>query len=404
MGAPRAFGRWVRFNGVGAMGMAVQLGTLAALTYGAGIHYLIATAIAVEAAVLHNFLWHQRWTWRDRPSGAVETARRLARFHALNGAISIAGNLAVMAVLAGGVGVSPIAANALAIAVCSVVNFFASEVLVFRTAAAVVLMLVIAPDAPRTVAAADLVATLQPHTVAAWRAYEQQVDARYQKLAAGGTFFVHDELGKGSAWRQTARSGSVAMMELNAPGPGAKEPEVPDGRIHHWVGAVFVPGATVESVVARLQERAGREAGAYQDVLDSRLLERSGDRLRVFMKLRRDSVITVMYNTEHAVEYRRLGAARASSRSVATKIAELSDPGTPREREKPPSEDRGFLWRLNAYWRYEQTDGGVLIECESVSLSRSVPYLIRPFVNGMVEGIARESLERTLISLKRVLT
>jgi hypothetical protein len=89
---------------------------------------------------------------------------------------------------------------------------------------------------------------------------------------------------------------------------------------------------------------------------------------------------------------------------VATKIAELAEVGTPREREKPPGSDRGFLWRLNAYWRYETVPGGVLIECESVSLSRSVPLLVRPFVTGTVEGVARESLERTLAGLRAALT
>ncbi len=118
------------------------------------------------------------------------------------------------------------------------------------------------------------------------------------------------------------------------------------------------------------------------------------------MKLRRESVITVTYNTEHDVLYRRINDTRASSRSVATKIAELEGAGTPQEREKPVGNDHGFLWRLNAYWRYEQVKGGVLIECESVSLSRGVPVLLRPFVTGTVERIARESLQKTLVSLR----
>jgi hypothetical protein len=114
-------------------------------------------------------------------------------------------------------------------------------------------------------------------------------------------------------------------------------------------------------------------------------------------------VVTVTYNTEHAVEYRRLGSARATGRSVSTRIAELENAGTPQEREKPDGRDQGFLWRLNAYWRYEAANGGVLIECESMSLSRDVPALLKWFVGGMVEGVARESLERTLSSLKRAL-
>jgi len=135
----------------------------------------------------------------------------------------------------------------------------------------------------------------------------------------------------------------------------------------------------------------------------SRLLQRDGDKLRVFMKLERDATImTVTYNTEHAVEYRRLGT-RASSRSVSTKIAEVADAGTAQEKEKKAGEDHGFLWRLNAYWRFEQMGDGVLIECESLSLSRSVPFVVRPIVGPIANRIARESLERTLKSLRAYL-
>jgi putative flippase GtrA len=119
--------RWIRFNGVGALGIVVQLGVLAWLVRHAGTHYLVATVIAVEAAVLHNFCWHERWTWRSRPSGTTATVfARLARFHLLNGFISLAGNLGVMRILAGSLDVDPLGANIIAILVCSILNFGAS--------------------------------------------------------------------------------------------------------------------------------------------------------------------------------------------------------------------------------------------------------------------------------------
>ena len=194
------------------------------------------------------------------------------------------------------------------------------------------------------------------------------------------------------------------MFAADAASPGAAEIDVPDGKIHHWVGAIFVPRTTVERVMATLQKHAGREADAYDEVIASRLLERDGDRLRVFMKIQRDATITtVTYNTEHLVAYRRLGEGRAASRSTATKIAELVKAGTHEEREKPPGDDAGYLWRLNAYWRYAQVEGGVLIECESVSLSRSVPLVLRPLVNPIANRLARESLKSTLETLRGVL-
>ena len=401
MKSQAAWKRWLAFNGVGAMGVGVQLGVLALLVHGAGVQYLLATAIAVEAAVLHNFAWHQRWTWRDRPSrSAREVGVRLLRFHLLNGTVSLAGNLAVTAVLAGAMALDPIEANVIAIAICSTLNFFGSEGLVFRTAGTAIVLVVLC-SGPANASGPDVgVAELSPATIAAWQQYERQVDDRYTRSTAGNTFFALDAFKLAPGWPAQVTAGQVSMARVPSFVPGAAEPDVPDGRIHHWTGAVFIPGVTLDQVLRYLKDRAGRESDAFDDVLASKLLSKNGDRLRVYMKLRRESVITVTYNTEHDVEYRRLSDTRASSRSVATKIAEIENAGTPQEREKPAGRDHGFLWRLNAYWRYEQLKEGVVIECESVSLSRGVPMLLRPFVTGTVERIARESLQKTLVSLR----
>jgi putative flippase GtrA len=414
--------RWLTFNGVGLLGMAVQLTLLDILTRLAGIHYLPATALAVEITVLHNFLWHQRWTWRDRPAPSVRaSAARLAWFHLVNGSVSLCGNLAIVALLTGRAGLHPVLANVVSVAACSFLNFFGAHTLVFASrlnfigghrlvfrsrpsralcAAAVVLG---ATVVPLNAASSSESPVLQQATLAAWQGYERQVDDRYER-ATGSAFFAGDTFGGSPHWRREAVAGGTPMFQVRSPLPGAPEPDVPDGRIHHWVGAIFVPRVTVDEVIRYLLGHAGQESGSYDDVIASRLIARDGERVRVFLKLRRTKVITATYNTEHSVEYRRLGGQRASSRSVATRIAELADAGTAGEREKAQGTDSGYLWRLNAYWRYEQTPNGVLIECESVSLSRGIPSLLRPFVSGIVEGVARESLERTLVSLRRVLT
>ena len=122
--------RFIRFNSVGVAGFALQVGVLTVLLY-FGLHYLIATALAVEAAVLHNFFWHERWTWRDRPADARGRLNRLWRFHALNGLVSLAGNVLLMRLFVGTLGVAPIPANLLAVLGCAVVNYFASDRLVF---------------------------------------------------------------------------------------------------------------------------------------------------------------------------------------------------------------------------------------------------------------------------------
>lgn len=121
--------RWWKFNAVGAMGIVVQLIALTLLKSGLHVNYLIATAFAVEAAVIHNFFWHERYTWADRES--TSRVIRFAKFNLSNGAISILGNVALMRMLVGAIGLNYFVANALSIAGCSLLNFVVSDRLVF---------------------------------------------------------------------------------------------------------------------------------------------------------------------------------------------------------------------------------------------------------------------------------
>lgn len=125
--------RWLKFNLVGAIGIGVQLALLALLVHGFLINYLVATAIAVETAVLHNFVWHERFTWPERGNRDRRSVLgRLVRFHAGNGAVSLVGNLLLMRLLVGTFGVPAVVANATAIAVCGLLNFAIGEWVVFR--------------------------------------------------------------------------------------------------------------------------------------------------------------------------------------------------------------------------------------------------------------------------------
>jgi putative flippase GtrA len=123
--------RWVRFNAAGAAGVGVQLATLWLLTSGWHVHHLIATAIAVGAAVVHNFVWHWKWTWRERALAGRGVGGAFRRFVVANGVVSIAGNLAIAAALVDFGGLPPVGANAIAIAVCGLVNFWVADSVVF---------------------------------------------------------------------------------------------------------------------------------------------------------------------------------------------------------------------------------------------------------------------------------
>jgi putative flippase GtrA len=122
----------MKFNFVGGIGIAVQFAALFVFKSLLHLDYLAATAVAVEAAVLHNFLWHERFTWADRMK--ADRTRRLLRFQFANGAVSIVGNLALMKLMVGVGHMNYLAANAIAIALCSLANFLVSDEWVFAAA------------------------------------------------------------------------------------------------------------------------------------------------------------------------------------------------------------------------------------------------------------------------------
>lgn len=127
--SPNGLGRWLKFNAVGAVGIAVQLAVLTLLKSGLGLNYLLATALAVEATVLHNFVWHERFTWSDRPTQT--SLERLAKFNLTTGGLSVLGNVIAMKLLVEVAGINYLLANLLSIAACSIVNFFVADRAIF---------------------------------------------------------------------------------------------------------------------------------------------------------------------------------------------------------------------------------------------------------------------------------
>ena len=125
--------RFIKFQGVGALGIVVQLGVLTLLKRTTGLSTSWATALAVESAILHNFVWHERWTWSDRVGPHREgMVKRLVRFHLANGALSLGGNLILMRLLVGAWSMNYAVANGVSITICSFLNFLASDRFVFQ--------------------------------------------------------------------------------------------------------------------------------------------------------------------------------------------------------------------------------------------------------------------------------
>ncbi len=220
-------------------------------------------------------------------------------------------------------------------------------------------------------------------TLAAYQRYVEATDARIQT--------------ERSRPMAPLSGGSTATTVWEMPSPARQvDIDVPGALVNHWRGRVFVPRIDLAAVLARV--RSAETLRRQPDVVRARIVPQGPDHDRVLLGLTRSQVLTAHYDTEHDVRYTRLGPDRVASDSVATRIREVAGAGGVAARE-----DRGFLWALRAWWRYEAVDGGVLIECESVSLSRSVPYVVRPVIGPMVTRFARESMERTLTSLRQAL-
>ncbi len=245
-------------------------------------------------------------------------------------------------------------------------------------------------------------AELQKKTLTAWDEYVRLTDERIQdELNSSSGFLAQDfqSVPKAQMERDAVLSGKILVEKMKTLNPRGRKIKVPAGTLHHWRGSVFIPDVDLETVLAQVRDPA-RQKDLQEDVLESRILEENDDSLRLYLKLVRSKIVTVTYNTEHLIKYQGHGEGLASSQSIATKIAELEDAGTPSEREKPEGKDHGFLWKLNSYWRYQQVDGGVLVECESLTLSRGVPVILAPFVKPIITDVARESMQRTLSSMR----
>ena len=245
-------------------------------------------------------------------------------------------------------------------------------------------------------------AELKPETLRVWDRYVRLTEDRIgNELASGKGFFVHEfgRLNEAKTTWQRVRSGQVMVARMETEDPRGRAIKVPGGMIHHWRGTILIPSVRLGQVIHRLRY-PDPSVPPQRDVLETRILERDQDSLRIYLKLVRKKIVNVAYNTKHLVRYRWHDPLRASSRSIATRIAELEKLHTPQEREKTPGLDRGFLWRLNSYWRYQQIDGGVVVECESLSLSRGYPLIFKPIVAPIVRSIAKKSMKRTLASLR----
>jgi hypothetical protein len=248
-----------------------------------------------------------------------------------------------------------------------------------------------------------MAATLGKVTEDGYTRYVQATEVRLAKeLTRPGAFLYIDGLPELQRSKVLAalKRGEIYMERLTTLDASGRPLTTPDGLIHHWLGGVFIPGATVAQVLAIAQDYNRAQDYYKPEVVRSRLISCHGNDFKIFLRLRKKKIITITLNTEHDVHYFPLGPTSAYSRAYSTRIAQVENAGQPGEYEKPVGQDGGFMWRLANYWRFEGRDGGVYVEFESITLTRDIPtglgWLIKPFII----LIPKESLQMSMGSIR----
>ena len=238
--------------------------------------------------------------------------------------------------------------------------------------------------------AAALAATdLKPRTVQAFDDYIRRVESRLDEEVKSPAFLWSDQVPE--------RNNQVRLGQILAKSLTGKNPlPVPDGLIHDWIGAVFIPGATLEKTLRLVQDYDHHKDIYKPEVIDSRLIGHTANDFKFQLRLLNKKVISVVLDTHYDVHYVPVDKERWYSRSYSTRIQEVDNAGKPDERLQPIGKDHGFLWRLYSYWRFVERDGGVYMECQAVSLTRDIPTGLGWLIEPIIRQLPQESLVNTL--------
>jgi hypothetical protein len=230
---------------------------------------------------------------------------------------------------------------------------------------------------------------------------QAQVDA---ELAQSGSYLWVERLPEARRAEALAqlRSGGVVIEKLETLDDG-KPIAVPGGLIHHWIGTAFVPGATLAQTLAFMEDYDHKVEYFKPDIVRSKILRHEGDDYSVLLRFYQKKIITTVIDTDQEVHYHVVDKTHAWSRSSATRVQEVDNPGKSDERLEPEGHDRGFVWKLNTFWRFEEKDGGTYLECQAISLSRDIPAGLGWMVGSFVSSVPRESLTFTLTTARAAL-
>lgn len=238
---------------------------------------------------------------------------------------------------------------------------------------------------------------LRPETLEHFTKYVKKAEATMDGALQTGAPFLWSE--RSAETFQPVRDGRVVAQFWSGTGPV----KVPKGLIHDWIGSALIAGTAVAGVLAVIQDYNNHKNIYRPEVIDSKLLAHQANDFRIYLRLLKKKIITVVLDTEHEVHYRALGRTRWICRSYSTKIAEVQNAGTATEKILPADTGFGFLWRLYSYWQFEQREEGTYVECRAISLTRDVPFGMGWIIEPIIQKLPRESLINTLEATRQAL-
>lgn len=247
-------------------------------------------------------------------------------------------------------------------------------------------------------------ADLKPATVKAFQVYVKAAEARMAREGRQrGDFLYIDQLPKAQYGQVMTmlRQGQVYVARIRTFDDAGKQINVPGGMVHHWVGDAFVPGTSIASAFEALRNYNDYKEIYKPQIIRSRLISHHGNNYKIYLRMQKSSIVSVTLDTWYAIHVSEIDSTRGLTRSYSTRIQQVEDAGTPQEHLDPVGQGSGYLWRINSYWRYEQVKGGMIIEWESIALSRPIPFLLAWFVKPLVRSIARDTVTDMLTATRK---
>src|ERR1700758_104936 len=238
---------------------------------------------------------------------------------------------------------------------------------------------------------------LNPPTLEAFVTYIHQAEMEMEQTLRGRGAFLWSQ--QSPERTQDVDRGKVVAELWSGRGPV----KVPSGLIHDWIAAAFIPASTIQETFSVIQDYDNHKNVYKPEVVDSKLIRRDENDFQIYLRLLKKKVITVVLDTDHEVHYRPVDGTRWACRSYSTRIAEVENAGSHDERIMEPDTGYGFLWRLYSYWRFEERDAGVVVECRAISLTRDVPFGLGWAIEPIIQKLPKESLINTLEATRQAL-